>query len=238
MGREGNGKGTEGRGREREGKGTERNGGERKGREGKGRGGKGREQACWGQRSIAPIHQGLLVYSHDAWPSGGRRPTLGATWNKVILLGGLNFVFSALYTAAVTAKNSDDNPDVSLVLFVVPLAVTLFIFISWVRPSSPPCSRPCASPTYSPVPLCVPCRRSPRWATRSPSWRCGVRPRRSRSTSPSVGSCPRPCSSCSSSRASRSSPTAVRVHLPPRGLDPERKRTYHECVRGPGDANS
>jgi Kef-type K+ transport system membrane component KefB len=61
------------------------------------------------------------------------RPTLGTTWNKVLLLGGLNFVFSALYTAALIAKNSDDQPDVSLVLFVVPLAITLFIFISWVR---------------------------------------------------------------------------------------------------------
>ena len=63
------------------------------------------------------------------------RPALGTTWNKVVLLGGLNFVFSTLYTAALTAKNSDDDPDVSLVLFVVPLAVTLFIFISWVRPA-------------------------------------------------------------------------------------------------------
>jgi len=50
------------------------------------------------------------------------------------MLGLLNFVFTTLYNAAIAAKGTDDNPEVAMVLFTIPLAITLFVFISWVRP--------------------------------------------------------------------------------------------------------
>jgi len=76
------------------------------------------------------------------WTAGRRatvscRPALGTTWNKVVMLGLLNFVFTTLYNAAIAAKGTDDNPEVAMVLFTIPLAVTLFVFISWVRAQHP-----------------------------------------------------------------------------------------------------
>ena len=51
------------------------------------------------------------------------RPALGITkWIKLILLGGLNFVLSALYAAKT----------VSSVWMFVLLAATLIVFVSWV----------------------------------------------------------------------------------------------------------